>query len=117
MTLLQARLIQFALRTLDVLEGDRDWNSDTVDAISNGADFFKLSTTDDDGFFKSLVSEDDIEPVHFHPFAQGELITLLEAARMTLGDAELFDGIAESLDISDDELKRLQDKLNSHLNH
>ena len=42
---------------------------------------------------------------------------LLEAARITLGDADLFDGIADSLDISDEELKRLQEKLINFMNH
>jgi hypothetical protein len=50
------------------------------------------------------------------PFGVGELITLLEAARVALADADTFDTIAESLDLSDDELKSLQEKLNSHLN-
>lgn len=116
MTQQQHRLIQFAIHTLSVLESDRDWNYDTIDAINAGAAQLELSTTDDDGYFKSLVTEDDDKPVHVHPFDQSELITLLEAARITLADSELFDGIANSLDISDDELKALQEKLNNHLN-
>lgn len=116
MTQPQHRLIQFAIHTLIVMENDKDWSSDTLEDIHSGAKQLKLSTTDDDGYFKSLVTEDDDKPVHVHPFDQTELITLLEAARITLADAELFDGIANSLDISDDELKALQEKLNSRLN-
>lgn len=117
MTQQQHRLIQFAIHTLIVMEDDRDWSSDVIEDIHSGATQLKLSTTDDDGYFKSLVTEDDDKPVHIHPFDQGELITLLEAARITLADSELFDGIADSLDISDDKLKALQEKLNNHLSH
>lgn len=50
------------------------------------------------------------------PFVVGELITIFEAARVALADADTFDAIAESLDISDWELKSLQEKLNNHMN-
>ena len=112
---LQKRLIQFAIHTLTVLAEDREWNSDTIDALNAGATELELCTFDD-GYFKSLVTKDDDKPVHIHPFDQGELITLLEAARVALADADTFDAIAESLDISDEELKSLQEKLNNHMN-
>jgi hypothetical protein len=111
---LQKRLIDFAIHTLSVLESDTDWNSETINAIYSGATELKLGTSDDNGFFKSMVTGSDV--VHVHPFTDEELVTLLEAARMTLGDADLFVGIAESLDIHDDELKALQEKLNNHMN-
>lgn len=115
MTQKQHRLIQFAIGTLKVLETHIDWNAHTVYAIADLSSHLNLSR--EDVYLKSLATEDDDKPVHIHPFDQGELITLLEAARITLADSELFDGIADSLDISDDKLKALQEKLNNHLNH
>jgi hypothetical protein len=112
---LQKRLIQFAIHTLNLLEADIDWSSATDESISAVANKLNLSTADDDGYFKSLVTESG-EDIHVHPFTDEELVTLLEAARMTLGDADLFVGISESLDISDDKLKALQEKLNNHMN-
>jgi hypothetical protein len=41
--------------------------------------------------------------------SQGDLLTVLEVARVGL--AMVFDDIAEELDISDDELKRIQNDL------
>lgn len=64
----------------------------------------------------SLVYSDEIKESPQFSFSREELITLLEAARITLGDADLFDGIAESLNISDEELKRLQEKLIDYMN-
>jgi excisionase family DNA binding protein len=54
---LQKRLIDFAIHTLSVLESDTDWTSETVDAINAGAQNLKLSTADDDGYFKSLITK------------------------------------------------------------
>lgn len=54
---MQKRLIQFAIHTLNVLGSDRDWNSDTINAIYYGAAELKLGTSDDNGFFKSLVTK------------------------------------------------------------
>lgn len=64
----------------------------------------------------SLVYSDEIKENPAFNFSASELITLLEAARITLADADLFDGIADSLDISDEELKSLQDKLINFMN-
>lgn len=112
---LQKRLIQFAIHTLSVLESDRDWNSDTIDAVNAGATELELCTFDDDGYFKSIVTESG-EDIRVHPFTQEELIALLEAARVALADANTYDYIALSFGISDDGLKSLQEKLNNHMN-
>lgn len=50
------------------------------------------------------------------PFDYEELITLLEASRLALSDAEVFDHIAESLDLSDQYLLDLREKLGGYLN-
>lgn len=49
-------------------------------------------------------------------FTRAELLTILEAARTALADADIFDGIAEQMDVSDSELSRLREKLTSYLN-
>lgn len=64
----------------------------------------------------ALVYSDEIKESPAFNFSASELITLLEAARITLADADLFDGIAESLNISDEELKSLQEKLIDFMN-
>lgn len=43
---------------------------------------------------------------------QEELMVIEEIACMALGDADMFDMIAEDLDLSDTWLKALQEKLN-----
>jgi hypothetical protein len=43
------------------------------------------------------------------------IIIYLEAARLALADADIFDYIAEQLDISDDELIDLRDDLQKYL--
>ena len=52
---LQKRLIQFALNTLQVLESDSDWSSETADNIASCAHNLGLSNSD--SCFKSLVIE------------------------------------------------------------
>ena len=47
---------------------------------------------------------------------QDNLITYLEAARVAFSDADVSDGIAEQMDISDAEMIRLRDQLQSFLN-
>jgi ATP phosphoribosyltransferase regulatory subunit HisZ len=47
---------------------------------------------------------------------QDNLITYLEAARVALGDADLFDSIADQLDLADAEMIRLRDQLQDYLN-
>ena len=51
-----------------------------------------------------------------HPFTDEELGILLEAARVALGRYESFTRIANELDLSDDELKRVADKLETYAN-
>jgi hypothetical protein len=43
------------------------------------------------------------------------IITYLEAARVAIADADIFDHIAEQLDISDEELIRLREDLQKYL--
>lgn len=47
---------------------------------------------------------------------QDNLITYLEAARVALADADAFDHLAEQLDLSDEEMIRLRDNLQTYLN-
>ena len=51
-----------------------------------------------------------------HPFTYEELTIIFEAANLGISDAEIFDYIAENLDISDDEIKRISDKLYEFMN-
>ncbi len=49
-------------------------------------------------------------------FSDDEQVTLLEAARVALADADIFDQLAEDLDLADDELVQLREKLNGVMN-
>ena len=51
-----------------------------------------------------------------HPFTDEELTIIFEAANLGISDAEIFDYVAENLDISDDEMKRISDKLCEFMN-
>jgi len=54
-----------------------------------------------------------------HPityFTDEEKDVVLELARMALSDAEVYDRFADILDLSDECLKELQDKIESHTN-
>ena len=42
---------------------------------------------------------------------QGDLVTILELARVAVSDAEVYEYIADKLDLSDDYMKELQDTL------
>lgn len=42
---------------------------------------------------------------------EADLLVYLEAARVALSDADTFDSLAESLDLSDAEMKRLAEQL------
>ena len=44
-----------------------------------------------------------------------DVLTYLEAARVALADEDVFDWLADRLDISDDEMIRLQEQLNEYL--
>ena len=44
-----------------------------------------------------------------------DLVTYLEIARRGLADAELFDEMAKKLDISDEEMIRLREQLDSYM--
>ena len=49
------------------------------------------------------------------PFSDSELLVLLEAARVTLADADVFDQIAEDMDIADGPMRSLRDRLQAYL--
>lgn len=49
------------------------------------------------------------------PFNEEETLVILEVARQSLCDADVYEGIAEQLDLSDEYLFALRDKLMSHL--
>jgi hypothetical protein len=48
-------------------------------------------------------------------FNDDELITILEFARLAISDANFFDEIIEKTDISDEEMIRLREKLQSFM--
>lgn len=48
-----------------------------------------------------------------HHFDPEEEIVIFEAARVALADAEMFDRLAEELDLTDDEMVELREKLQS----
>ena len=45
------------------------------------------------------------------PFTHEEEVTILETARVALSDADIYEAIADKLDLADDELKALQEKI------
>jgi ATP phosphoribosyltransferase regulatory subunit HisZ len=47
----------------------------------------------------------------FQGLPKADVLVYLEVARVALGDADIFDGVAESLDLSDDEMLRLREQL------
>lgn len=50
-----------------------------------------------------------------HPFTDEELLTLLEIARYTLAKEIVFAFVADKMDITDEELLALEDKLGKYL--
>jgi len=46
---------------------------------------------------------------------QDDLITYLEIARVAFADADIFDHIADQLDLSDEEMIRLRENLQTYL--
>jgi hypothetical protein len=46
---------------------------------------------------------------------QDDLITYLESARVAFADADIFDHIADQLDLSDEEMIRLRENLQTYL--
>jgi hypothetical protein len=57
-------------------------------------------------FIKQLTEE----------FDESDLITLLEAASIGLSDSETFDTIAESMDLSDEVMVSLRERLHEFMN-
>lgn len=50
-----------------------------------------------------------------HPFTDSELVTIFEAARISLANAELRDELAAEMDIADAELLSLYEKLENYM--
>ena len=50
-------------------------------------------------------------------FTKEEQIILLEAARIAFADADIFDGIADHLDLSDETMIELREKLQKYLDN
>ena len=48
-------------------------------------------------------------------FDQSEIITLFEVARYALSDAGIFDEVCSDMDIADSDMKKLQEKLEEHM--
>jgi len=46
-----------------------------------------------------------------------ERVIVLELARIALSDAETYDLVADELDLSDETLKGLQEKIHNHLSY
>ena len=55
------------------------------------------------------------EPTKVGPFTEEELCELLSAAQLALADADMFDQITDRLDLSDDYMVELREKLNVYL--
>ena len=51
-----------------------------------------------------------------HPFTDEELLTLLEAAKIALSDADMFREVVDEMDLSVKEVARIEVKLNAWLN-
>lgn len=131
---LQKRLIQFAIHTLNLLEADLDWSSATDESISAVANKLNLSTTDNDGYFKSLVtkSADDT----FNTTAESLLSYSQAAQRLGVSRETIYryqrDGKLHAIRLSskivrfrvsdlerllaDNEVPLMQEKLNNHMN-
>ena len=50
-----------------------------------------------------------------HPFTDEELLTLLEAAKIALSDADMFREVVDEMDLSVKELAKLETKLKEWL--
>ena len=48
-------------------------------------------------------------------FTEEQLLIIFEAARIALGDADIFDNLAEQMDISDDVMKKAHETLLEYL--
>ena len=51
------------------------------------------------------------------PFSRSDAVVILEVARRALADGELFDEMAEKLDISDAEMRRIRDQLQGYMEY
>ena len=51
-----------------------------------------------------------------HPFTDEELLMIFEALRVALCDEDIFDAVADAMDIQDDELYHLDVKLVDFMN-
>jgi hypothetical protein len=51
-----------------------------------------------------------------NPFSEEEQSILFEAAMVALSDAETFDNIAVDMDLSDEEMVRVRDRLQQYQN-
>jgi len=49
-------------------------------------------------------------------FSNEDCLTILEIARVALSDGEIYDYVADKLDLSDGEVKALQEKIESVTN-
>ena len=59
---------------------------------------------------KELEDLDNIKVMRY-PYNDEETLTLLELARIALADGDIYDGLAREMDLSDEYLKSLQEKL------
>jgi len=76
----QKRLMEFAIGTLGTLKRNTEWSSDTLNQIADISDRLDLSTMDDDGYFKSKITEGS-----FHSDqAADDLLAALEMALESL---------------------------------
>jgi len=58
------------------------------------------------------VNSNVIKPNSIQDLDQGDLVTILELARVALSDADICDRMVDKLDLSDEYAKELQETLN-----
>jgi len=58
------------------------------------------------------INSSVIQPNSILDLDQGDLVTILELARVALSDADIYDRMVDKLDLSDEYAKELQETLN-----
>lgn len=66
-----------------------------------------------EGFIRDVHGSDAVQSRV--PFNREELLIIFEAARIAMADGEVFDRIAEDMDLADEAMKGIQEKLFAYL--
>lgn len=109
----QKRLLRFAYHTLLALDPHDD--QDRISSIEQEAIRLGLADRYESGQFRPIASEND--PIPLLPFNDHEIDILFNIAHVALSYDDIFTEITESLDMPDDQLKSLQDKLHKYMNY